>query len=214
MMMDWTALYYDQLKGEKHLLIAPNTEHVMVTGIPDILSTMTTNIRSVMLGKTKRSTFTYDYDKETGALTVTVPLDQEQPFDVSFRHSQTISNTRRDFRWMVESNDFSQIECKFPYIPVPGKTECLQPIFWEKIDLFESGTVNPEGTAKVYSVIPPDPKEGHWTGYFVDMKFPGDTPDYSTIFKNEFHRSTPGFVWPPTLPFEDCYGETCIARMV
>jgi PhoPQ-activated pathogenicity-related protein len=75
MMMDWTSLYWDQLKGEKHLLIAPNTEHVMVTGIWDILSSMTTNIRSAMLGVEKRSTFSYDYDKDTGALTVTVPLD-------------------------------------------------------------------------------------------------------------------------------------------
>jgi len=77
MMMDQTEFYYDKLKGEKHLLIAPNTEHIMVTGIPDILSTMTTNIRSVMLGKTKRSTFSYNYNNETGALSVTVPLDQD-----------------------------------------------------------------------------------------------------------------------------------------
>lgn len=75
MMMDQTEFYYDQLKGEKHLLIAPNTEHIMVTGVPDILSTMTTNIRSVMLGKTKRSTFTYNYENSTGALSITVPLD-------------------------------------------------------------------------------------------------------------------------------------------
>lgn len=77
MMMDQTEFYFDKLKGEKHLLIAPNTEHIMVTGVPDILSTMTTNIRSVMLGKTKRSTFSYNYNNETGALSVTVPLDQD-----------------------------------------------------------------------------------------------------------------------------------------
>jgi PhoPQ-activated pathogenicity-related protein len=50
MMMDWTEFYYDQLPGEKHLLIAPNTEHFMVTGILDIMSTMASNIRSVMAG--------------------------------------------------------------------------------------------------------------------------------------------------------------------
>jgi hypothetical protein len=87
MMMDWTALYWDKLKGEKHLLIAPNTEHTLITGKWDILSSMATNIKSVMLGIKKRSTFTYDYDNDTGALSINVPLDQDQPFEVSMRHT-------------------------------------------------------------------------------------------------------------------------------
>ena len=57
------------------MLIAPNTEHAMVTGLWDILSSLSSNIKSVMLGVEKRSTFSYDYDKETGAISVTVPLD-------------------------------------------------------------------------------------------------------------------------------------------
>ena len=50
MMMDWTSIYWDKFTGEKHLLIAPNTEHIMVTGIRDIMSSMASNIRSVMMG--------------------------------------------------------------------------------------------------------------------------------------------------------------------
>jgi PhoPQ-activated pathogenicity-related protein len=86
MSMDWTNIYWDKITGEKHLLIAPNTEHFMVTGIWDIMSSMASNIRSVMMGIKKRPTFSYTYDNDTGGLTVTIPRDQEQPFEVSLRH--------------------------------------------------------------------------------------------------------------------------------
>ena len=86
MMMDWTSMYWDKITGEKHLLIAPNTEHFMVTGIFDVMSSMGSNIRSVMMGIKKRPTFTHSYDKETGAISITIPKDQEQPFMVSLRH--------------------------------------------------------------------------------------------------------------------------------
>ena len=216
MSMDWTNIYWDKITGEKHLLIAPNTEHFMVTGIWDIMSSMASNIRSVMMGIKKRTTFSYTFDNDTGGLTVTIPRDQEQPFEVSLRHGQTISKTMRDFRWMVEPNNFTQIVCEFPYIPSPisikEKDLCIQPIIWEQTNLTASGQTESGDT--YYYALPPEPKDGHWTGYYIDLKFPGDTPDYSTAFKNEFHRSTPGYTWPNTLPFEDCYGESCIGREV
>ena len=37
MMMDWSELWYDQLEGEKHLLIAPNSEHSLSTGFPEVV---------------------------------------------------------------------------------------------------------------------------------------------------------------------------------
>lgn len=86
MSMDWTNIYWERIKGEKHLLIAPNTEHFMATGVWDIMSSMASNIRSVMMGRDNRPTFSYAYDEETGGLTVTVPRDLVQPFMVSMRH--------------------------------------------------------------------------------------------------------------------------------
>jgi PhoPQ-activated pathogenicity-related protein len=50
MELDWTELYWDQMPGEKHLLISPNTEHVCITGLPTILSTLGTFMRSVGAG--------------------------------------------------------------------------------------------------------------------------------------------------------------------
>jgi PhoPQ-activated pathogenicity-related protein len=55
MSMDWSQLYWDRLKGEKHLLILENAEHEMVSGIRVLLSTWGTWLRSVAAGKSAES---------------------------------------------------------------------------------------------------------------------------------------------------------------
>ena len=64
--------------------------------------------------------------------------------------------------------------------------------------------------------MPPQPKEkGHWVGYYVEMFFEGDTDDDpSSIFKNQFHMTTPGWTNPNTLPFDDCHGVECKGILV
>ena len=54
--------------------------------------------------------------------------------------------------------------------------------------------------------MPPVPsKKGHWTGYYIQVYFKGDTEEHTLgILDNEFSFSTPGFTWPNTLPFPDC----------
>jgi hypothetical protein len=47
----------------------------MFTGILDIMSSMASNIRSVMMGIKKRPTYKYQYDEETGGITVSIPTD-------------------------------------------------------------------------------------------------------------------------------------------
>ena len=47
MMFDQTNIYYDRLKGEKHLLIVQNSEHSMITGLYTVLSSMGTFVRSI-----------------------------------------------------------------------------------------------------------------------------------------------------------------------
>ena len=61
MMMDWTNIYFDQLTGEKHLLILPNAEHTMATGIPDVLPAASAFVRSIAAGhdSSKRPSFDY-----------------------------------------------------------------------------------------------------------------------------------------------------------
>jgi len=41
-------------------------------------------------------------------------------------------------------------------------------------------------------------------GYFIEVKFASDS---GLAFEYQF--STPGYVWPNTLPFKDCSGVTC-----
>ena len=52
MSMDWTQIYYDKLKGEKHLVILPNAEHSLATGLFTLLSSMGTFMRSIASGHT------------------------------------------------------------------------------------------------------------------------------------------------------------------
>ena len=90
---------------------------------------------------------------------------------------------------------------------------CLQPIYWHYKTLYMSGVL-PTGDA-IYNVDAPIATEGHWMGYYIEVQFPGDTPQpFMTVFKNDLIVSTPGYTWPDTLPFEDCWKDSCIGRTV
>jgi len=75
MSMDWSNIYYDKLTGENHLLIIPNADHSIKTGEFALLSTFGTYIRSIASGKEERPSFDYQYNNETGDLSVTIPKD-------------------------------------------------------------------------------------------------------------------------------------------
>lgn len=75
MSMDWTNIYWDKLKGEKHLLIKPNSEHSLATAIYQVLSSMGTFVRSISSGKTLRPSFEHEFDPETGKISVIIPRD-------------------------------------------------------------------------------------------------------------------------------------------
>ena len=49
----------------------------------------------------------------------------------------------------------------------------------------------------IYKALPPQPKDGRWTGYYIEVVFPGEnTPVSWDVVKNEFRTSTPGYTWP------------------
>lgn len=93
-----------------------------------------------------------------------------------------------------------------------GKDTCIAPHIWLKLPQ-SAPIITPEGDTQ-YIVYPPLPLEGLWMGYFVEVIFPGDTPGGTTAFPNEYIETTPGYTWPNTLPFDDCYGESCLSRTV
>jgi len=66
MSMDWSNIWYDKMKGEKHLYIIPNTEHILYTGIYSALSVMGTFVRSLLAGIKERPTIDYHFNHESG----------------------------------------------------------------------------------------------------------------------------------------------------
>lgn len=57
-----------------------------------------------------------------------------------------------------------------------------------------------------YKVTPPEPKKGRWTGYYIEVYFKSDSESRLFFLNNQFSFTTPGFVWPNTLPYPDCDG--------
>jgi len=202
MMMEQTALWWDQMKGEKHLTIANNAEHSMATGIVELLETLVNTISSIYHGG-KRPEWSFTADQESGVITVTIPPTQPHG-KVVLRHANTISKTNRDFRWARLSNNVTG-PCKLPEIelkkPILFGANCLEPIVW-------TGTTLNETSPGVYTASVPAPKHG-WTGYYVEAYFPSDQG-----LKVEYKLTTPGLVWPNTYPFPDCTKAGCKGHLL
>lgn len=144
--------------------------------------------------------------------------NEMKPKRVSLRHAQTLSKKRRDFRWIFQANENTEA-CKLPFFPVPKNiieqrpdlqgtdNLCVAPIIWGKKDLKES-------SPGVYKAVPPEPHDGYWMGYYIEVEFPGDTPGGGAVLKNEYLLTSPGWTWPNTLPYPDCHGDTCSGIIV
>ena len=214
MQFDWTALnnsWTTAMPGESHLLIAPNSEHSLATAIPEVLESVLAFVDSVASGAptTARPTFSVLKDEVTGTITVTVPTGAPVPSKVYFRTGQTASE-RRDFRWVRmannETGECSVAHGEVPLAPMEGGGNCLVPRFWAK-DALEPHRSS-QG-AFTYTATPPMPtKPGHFVGYYMELFFPSLAAHASYMF------STPGYVWPDTLPFPDCNLSTCPANLL
>lgn len=205
MMMDWSNIWYDELTGESHLLLADNAEHSLATGLPEVLDTIGAMIGSIASGITsaQRPSFTYTVDEATGEISVHIPKGVVHG-KVVLRHAETLQAERRDFRWVRLASERTG-NCTLPDIPLPKPLfggNCIQPIIWTGKTLKPAVSVLPG--VVTYKAKPPAPKKGRWTGYWIEMFFPS-----GTSMKSEFHFTTPGFTWPNTLPYADCSGAAC-----
>lgn len=206
MMFDWSNIWSEDISGEFHLLIAPNSEHSLSTGIPEILSTLGAFVASIASGQTSadRPKFKYEYSEKDGAVSVMIPDDVPHG-KVRLRHAETMQDVRRDFRWVRQANNNTQ-PCKLPFIPLPSPIfggNCLQPIIWHAQELKAE-------KPGVYKATPPKPKDGFWTGYFIEIEFPSPT----TVTKEVMQLTTPGYIFPNTLPFPDCTKGPCELPLV
>merc|ERR1711871_1885060 len=165
MQFDWSDIWYSKLTGEKHLLIAPNSEHTLSSGILEILDTMGALITSIAAGhgESDRPSFNYTYNATNGEIVVRIPPGMKHG-KVVLRHAQTMSTKRRDFRWIRDANNHTEA-CKLPEVKLKhdifGGGNCVVPIIW-------LGKTLEESAPGVYRATPPEPKDGHWTGYYVE----------------------------------------------
>lgn len=222
--MDWSGTWPD-FGPDSHLLIAPNSEHSLASGIPEVAATMTALFKSVAAGEAEaqRPSFEVAVNKSTGELTVTVDGGAQRPplEKAIFRHVgrralfprkfggfdscrralspqvNTLSKQRRDFRWVRASNSSWTEPCTFPGVTLKHPVAGAGNCVQPMI--WSGKEIEPEaGKPLVYKVTPPAPKqEGHWVGYYVEFFFKGLT---GATFK----LSTPGHVWPDTFPFPAC----------
>ena len=216
MQLDWTQHGWATLPGETHLLVAPNSEHSLSSAIPELIPSLAAFIASVDAKEppSARPQFSYAVDASSGALTVTLPAGSPTPLKVVLRHAQTTSDKRRDFRWVRLANVSNGDHCTLPDFPLKKPLfggNCVQPIAWEETELTPNasasvGSVEGGGAAApvVYTATPTPPKKGHWRGYYIELKYAS-----TQLKKAELRVSTPGFVWPNTLPFPDCDMSEC-----
>lgn len=206
MMMEWTAQWFDDFAkgGEQNLWIGANVEHSMATGIVGLERTLGNFANSVFLGG-KRPKFSHTLDKVKGEITVTIPEGQEHG-QVVLRTGHTLSHKVRDFRWIAGATKDKEgnATCVTPRVGpfhTLGSDVCFQPIIW-------TGTTLNATAPGVYVAKLDKPLIG-WIGAFVEVYFPSDTG-----LRDEYQFTTPGMVWPQTLPFEECHAEGCVPNLL
>jgi hypothetical protein len=236
MMMDWSKVwsddgFFNSSYGENHLMIA-KSDHSPVFCLTGGCTNMVTFARSIAEGKTRaeRPSFTTDYTNVTGEVTVNVTGGNLKK--VVLHYARTHSSIRRDFRWLRMENNRTEA-CVFPEIRIPnhfikksimgGNCISILAIHWHSIELAESAT-----EPNVYKALPPDIDTlgDKWVGYFIELTF--DADNYANepfsfprsfsgmILKDKYYLTTPAYVWPDELPFEDCDSTkgTCLNQLV
>jgi hypothetical protein len=155
-----------------HLMIAPNSEHSLTTGIPEVLASISAFVASVADDEPTRPSFNVTQDTATGELTVTVD-PHFKPSKVVLRHAQTLQSKLRDFRWVrLDDNTSATERCVKPGKLIPpgeGGGNCFEPIVWYPKPLTAESKAQPN----VFKAKPPAPtKAGRWVGYYIELYFP------------------------------------------
>jgi len=177
--------WWDEMSDEKHMLMVPNAEHSLATGLQHILPAISA-WANALLTNTPRPKFRWVHDDANGVITVT-NTDPRQPKNVTLWYAFTLPGVnRRDFRLVAGW-------------PKPD----VQLVLWAKQAV--------SGSGNVWVARAPRPPAGQWCGYFVDMQYDGPTvPSGKKILR----ATTSVGVYPPTFPYPDCHGHECLGKLV
>lgn len=201
MMLDDPEYWWDAMPGEKHLMIADNSEHSLVTGIVEVLDTACNFISSVIRRSAARPTFTWTIDRPSDDNhTITAVVSGGAAASVTVHRAITLSTTMRDFRWVVQP----PAGCHFPHIKISNL--CFQPIAWVSHTM-RPARINPDGSA-VYVAYSQEPLFG-WEAMYVEAEFASDTG-----LDVPWRLTTQAVIVPDTFPFPDCTRQSCRGVLV
>lgn len=206
-MSDWTGIWFESYlnQSQSRLLIPPNSEHSLTTAIPELVPSLTRVVDSLTGGPEMPFLRLVSRDNDTMVVRLEgVDAAAEGDATVMLRHGETLTNQRRDFRWVRMATNESEggEPCELPSIKSPkeifGGGNCFVPIVWHEEEL----TAGADGT---YTVSVPRPThDDRWIGYYVEARF-------ST---SHLRMTTPSYVYPETFPFPDCVGTSCVDKLV
>jgi len=182
---DDNLYWWNNMSDPKHLLMVPNAEHSLATGIISILDSAGAFFRG-FLEKASPPVFSWVIDPNTGAITVTNPPGQASPTEVVMWYAHSAKNTgRRDFRLVAG--------------PVNNPT--FQPILWLPMSL------QPEGNGNTWVANTPATDDGRWVAFFVTVLYKG-------VAKLQYQFTTQVSIWPQTFPCPNCSGAGCYGTLV
>lgn len=225
-LLDDSAYFWNDIKGEKHILILPNTEHSLITSFPKIVKAISSFYLSITMEYEKKSTVSqhvidsyhlqpclqrsksvndnsiimrprYSVEINRNAGKLMIKA-MDRPLKATLWYAHTLSsNRRRDFRWFSCDLDNCQT--------LVFQEACFQPIFFHMKRLHSLEPVT-NGSVDYHATIPV-PRVGYGA-FFVELRFQGPT------YLMPFIVSTEAVVVPNNFPFKDCYGAQCMGTLV
>ncbi|KAG6543288.1 hypothetical protein Mapa_015202 [Marchantia paleacea] len=227
-LLDDSAYFWDDLPGEKHVLILTNTEHTLVTGLLKLLTGVEAFFLSIAESH-ELSVPSKDLNTEEAALIQlpgTIVTDRqrpgygvrpkywynlnrdggiieigtmERPELVLLWYAYTYKGTKgRDFRW------FTLDDGKCPTVAV--KNMCIKPVYFKSRILRPTDLSNEDGMMNYYASL--DTRKEGYGAFFVELRFAGPKRLTPFVF------TTPAVIVPNYFPYDDCHGGKCRGTLV
>ncbi|QDZ23872.1 PhoPQ-activated pathogenicity-related protein [Chloropicon primus] len=208
-------VWWDDMPGVKHSLIAVNADHRDASWCPMTLPSMIAWAYGIMQHSDVASnpeldwqlSYTGDGANQVANLTVTLSLGSAaalKPTKVNVVYSYSDPDSARlDWRWYSVDKT-----CPGPTINYHGVNVCVHPYPWIEKPLTPVSTSDAE---IVYNYSMPAPSTNPFGAFFVQFFFPGVTEG---IVEYPLVVNTQVVTVPNTLPFPDCQGTQCSGTLV
>jgi len=214
MMPDDSFHWFDDLPEPKRLLMTPNADHSMATGLLEIIPAIS-SFMNLILHKdiSKLPSFTWDISESDGSIVATLD-DVGEVHEASLWYAYSCGKNpdginRRDFR--LASLDYP-CECGLYAAGYCANSEGR----WRQEVLVE--VINEKGE-RTYSAHVDAPSDGRYVASFIDVKYNNQiksltTTDIPKDLPRRLEFTTQVSVFPNTYPYADCEGEGCAGTLL